>query len=198
MIYGIIMSGGRGTRLKSNVEKPLFKLHNKPLIKYVLDNINGSKSIDQAFIATSPHTPNTKEYLNNENIIDTPGNSYVEDLSYILSNFEEKSKNDSLLFINADLPFISSEIIDDVIESYFKYNVDSLSVMVPVSTFEKLGLKYSYDFNGLVPSGLNVLRSENIVQDEKIHVLDNEELAFNINTLKDASVATNNFNKFLK
>ena len=192
------MSGGRGTRLKSNVEKPLFKLHNKPLIKYVLDNINGSKSIDQTFIATSPHTPNTKEYLNNENIIDTPGNSYVEDLSYILSNFEEKSKNDSLLFINADLPFISSEIIDDVIESYFKYNVDSLSVMVPVSIFEKLDLKYSYDFNGLVPSGLNVLRSENIVQDEKIHVLDNEELAFNINTLKDASVATNNFNKFLK
>lgn len=39
MIYAIVMAGGRGTRLKVNVEKPLFKLHGKPLIKYVLDNI---------------------------------------------------------------------------------------------------------------------------------------------------------------
>ena len=40
MIYAIVMAGGRGTRLKVNVEKPLFKLHGKPLIKYVLDNIS--------------------------------------------------------------------------------------------------------------------------------------------------------------
>ena len=42
MIYAIVMAGGRGTRLKVDVEKPLFKLHGKPLIKYVLDNISSS------------------------------------------------------------------------------------------------------------------------------------------------------------
>lgn len=190
------MSGGRGTRLKSSVEKPLFRLHDKPLISYVIDNLNSSKFIDKSFIATSPHTPDTRDFLKNENILDTPGTSYIDDLSYILSNFEKKSKKDTLLFINADLPFISSDIIDMVIKNYFNYGVDSLSVMVPTDTFKKLDLEYSYDFNGLVPSGLNVLRSENIVQDEKIHVLDNEELAFNINTLNDASIADNYFNKF--
>ena len=71
-----------------------------------------------------------------------------------------------------------------------------MSVMVPIETFKNLNLTYSYDFNGLVPSGLNILRSENIVQDEKIYILDNEELAFNINTLNDVSIATNIFNKF--
>ena len=30
MIYAIVMAGGRGTRLKTPVEKPLFKLQNKP------------------------------------------------------------------------------------------------------------------------------------------------------------------------
>ena len=45
MIYAIVMAGGRGTRLKVNVEKPLFKLHGKPLIKYVLDNISSSKLV---------------------------------------------------------------------------------------------------------------------------------------------------------
>lgn len=197
MIYGIIMSGGRGTRLKSDVEKPLFKLHNKPLIKYVLDNLKGSKLIDKIFIATSPHTPKTQEYLcNYENILDTPGESYIEDLKFILSKFEKHSNKDTLLFINADLPFISTEIIDEVINEYIDSAIDSMSVMVPVETFKNLNLTYSYDFNGLVPSGLNILRSENIVQDEKIYILDNEELAFNINTLNDVSIATNIFNKF--
>lgn len=191
------MSGGRGTRLKSDVEKPLFRLHNKPLINYVMDNLNNSKLIDKSFIATSPHTQKTRHYLENENILDTPGTGYIDDLGYILSEFEKNSKTDTLLFINADLPFISSDIIDEVIEAYFDYGTDSLSVMVPTSTFEKLNLNYSYDFNGLVPSGLNILKSENVVQDEKIHVIDNEKLAFNINTLNDVSIANSNFSKFL-
>lgn len=56
MIYAIVMAGGRGTRLKVDVEKPLFKLHGKPLIKYVLDNISSSKLVEDVVIAVSPHT----------------------------------------------------------------------------------------------------------------------------------------------
>ena len=63
MIYAILMAGGRGNRLKVPVEKPLFKLHDKPLIKYVLDNINASKLIDDVIIAVSPNTCETTEYL---------------------------------------------------------------------------------------------------------------------------------------
>lgn len=189
------MSGGRGTRLKSDIEKPLFKLRNKPLIKYVLDNLKESIFIDKIFVATSPYTPNTKKYLNNENILDTPGNDYILDLKFILSYFERTSKKDTLLFINADLPFISTKIIDNVISKYFEFNRDSLSVMIPIDIFKKLNLNYSYDFNGLVPSGLNILRSENIVQDEKIYIMHDEELAYNINTLNDLSMADKSFNK---
>ena len=56
MIYAIVMAGGRGTRLKVDVEKPLFKLHDKPLIKYVLDNISSSKLVEDVVIAVSSHT----------------------------------------------------------------------------------------------------------------------------------------------
>ena len=64
MIYAILMAGGRGTRLKVPVEKPLFKLHEKPLIKYVLDNLNSSKLVDEIIIAVSPNVPQTIKYLN--------------------------------------------------------------------------------------------------------------------------------------
>ena len=187
------MAGGRGTRLKVPCEKPLFKLHDKPLIKFVLDNLKSSKLIDEIVIAVSPNTRETTKYLESLNddfrILDTSGEDYLKDLSYILDYFERKSKNDILLFINADLPFISSKTIDDVLEHYMNSDKDALSVLVPVEIFEELGLKYSYDFEGKVPSGLNVLRSENIIQDENQLVLSKVELALNINTIPDSEIA---------
>ena len=193
MIYAILMAGGMGTRLKVPVEKPLFKLHDKPLIKYVVDNLKSSKLIDKIIIAVSPNTCKTTEYLKSLDddffILDTSGEDYLKDLSYILDYFEKESKEDILLFINADLPFISTETIDYVIDYYLNQDKDALSVIVPVEVFEKLGLDYSYEYNGCVPSGLNILRSENIVQDETQLVLEKVELALNINTIPDCEIA---------
>lgn len=194
------MAGGMGTRLKVPCEKPLFKLHDKPLIKYVLDNLKSSRLIDEIVIAVSPNTCETTKYLQSLNddfkILDTSGDDYLKDLSYILDYFEKQSKNDILLFINADLPFISSKTIDDVLKTYMKSDKDALSVIVPVEVFESLGLDYSYEFNGCVPSGLNILRSENIIQDEMQLVLKKVELALNINTIPDSEIAKKLYHKY--
>ena len=200
MIYAILMAGGMGTRLKVPCEKPLFKLHDKPLIKYVIDNLKSSRLIDKIVIAVSPNTRQTTEYLRSLNedykILDTSGDDYLKDLSYILDYFEKRSKEDILVFINADLPFISSQTIDDVITHYLDSDKDALSVLVPVEVFEDLGLEYSYDFDGKVPSGLNILRSENIIQDENQLVLAKVELALNINTIPDSEIAEKLYSKY--
>ena len=193
MIYAILMAGGKGTRLETPCEKPLFRLHDKPLIKYVLDNLKESKLIDKIVIAVSPHSCETTKYLKSLNddfeILDTSGKDYLVDLSYILDYFEQRSKEDILLFINADLPFISAETVDIVLEYYLKSDKDALSVLAPVEIFNDLGLDYSYEFDGNVPSGLNVLKSMNIIQDENQIVIPKVELALNINTLLDSKVA---------
>ena len=200
MIYAILMAGGRGTRLKVSCEKPLFKLHDKPLIKFVIDNLNSSKLIDKIIIAVSPNTCETTEYLKSLDgefeILDTSGDDYLKDLSFILDYFEQKSKKDILLFINADLPFISSKTIDYVLDYYLNSDKDALSVLVSVEVFEDLGLDYSYEFEGKVPSGLNVLRSENIIQDENQLVLDKVELALNINTIPDSEIAEKLYHEY--
>lgn len=200
MIYAILMAGGMGTRLKVPEEKPLFKLYDKPLIKYVVDNLKESKFIEEIVIAVSPNTRETTEYLkslkDDFKILDTSGEDYLKDLSYILDYFEKQSKKDILLFINADLPFISTETIDYVIDYYLKSDKDALSVLVPVEIYESLGLNYSYEFNGYVPSGLNILRSENIVQDENQLVIKKVELALNINTIMDSKIAEKLYHKY--
>ena len=55
--------------------------------------------------------------------------------------------------------------------------------------FKELDLKYEYEYKGLVPVGVNILRSVNKIQDEYQLVMEKRELAFNINTLQDAGVA---------
>ena len=200
MIYAILMAGGRGTRLEVPCEKPLFKLRDKPLIKYVIDNLKESKLIDKIVIAVSHHTRETTLYLNSLDeefqILDTSGDDYLTDLSYILDYFEKKSSEDTLLFINADLPFISTETIDYVLDYYSRSLKDALSTLVPVEIFKDLGLNYSYEFNGYVPSGLNVLRSVKIVQEEDQLVIPKRELALNINTLLDSKVAEKLYNEY--
>ena len=71
-----------------------------------------------------------------------------------------------------------------------------MSVLVPVEIFNDLGLDYSYEFEGNVPSGLNVLRSINIVQEEDQLICPKVELALNINTIPDSKVAEKLYNEY--
>ena len=209
MIIALVMAGGKGLRLKSEIEKPLYPLKDKPLMSYVLDNINESKLIEKTVVAVSPNAPNTKEFLINELdfsnfddsfyesendnfYLDTLGKGFVEDLSKILEEFESRSKDDILIFINADLPLVTGDILDEILKYYLSQEKPALSTLVPVEIFEEYGVNYSYEFNGKVPSGINILRSENVVQDEELLIISRYELIFNVNTIETA-ILTNKF-----
>lgn len=202
MIIAVVMAGGLGTRLESDIEKPLFKFNNKHLIDYVLENLENSKFIDKIVVAVSPNTLNTKNYLINLNYsefkedfklekyyISTKGKGYLNDLSDLLKIFEKISKDNILLVLNADLPFISSDIIDYVISEYKKQNNPSLSVQVPTSVYKKYNVSYKYEYNGFVPSGFNILKSENVIQQQTDLIMDDIRLSFNLNSLHDVELA---------
>ncbi|MDR2873903.1 MAG: NTP transferase domain-containing protein [Methanobrevibacter sp.] len=232
MIMAILMAGGKGSRLKSNIEKPLLKFQNSALIDHVIKAIDGSRYIDKIIVSTSLNTVKTEKYLslnypvnllNNKlnegdfkldlnenynnteyfgnkkdlkpqlNILMTSGLGYLKDLSFILSIFEKNSNKDILVFITADLPLISSDIIDHAIENYFNSGKESLSIMIPYPIFKENNLKPSIVFDDLVPSGLNILLSQNKTQDEERLIIPKIELAFNINTLNDLKFLNDNF-----
>ncbi|MDR2623218.1 MAG: NTP transferase domain-containing protein [Methanobrevibacter sp.] len=237
MIIAILMAGGKGTRLKAKVEKPLLKFQNMALIDHVVQTLYSSKYIDEILVAVSPNTSKTKKYLldgyNTDfnynfhrhdeangfdeveiydetdhgigehdeeikkpflHIFNTFGLGYIEDLSYILRTLEKYSNKDVLLFINSDLPLISSNTVDNTIEYYLNSDKEALSLMVPVNIFKRYNIKYSIVINDLVPSGLNILVSKDTVQDEELLVVSKLELAFNINTLDDLNL----LNKYFK
>ena len=209
MIIALVMAGGKGLRLESDIEKPLFPINDNPLITYVLENIKQSQLIEKTVVAVSPNDPNTKNFLINDlnffpfdnsfydsdkrdYYLDTLGKGYVEDLSNILEIFEAKSKEDILIFVNADLPLVGGDILDEILSHYLSQDKPALSTLVPVEIFEKYGVNFSYDFNGKVPAGINILRSENVVQEEELLIIRRYELVFNINTI-EASILVSKF-----
>lgn len=194
MTIALVMAGGKGTRMQLECEKPLVKINEKYLIDYVVDNLKNSMNINDIFIATSPHVPLTGNYVIEKGYktIETHGNGYLEDLSYLLSYFESKNPDEVILTIGADLPGVGPELIDFILDEYKiqykKSHKPAMCVAVPIEIFEKYDLEPSIVFEGIVPSGVNILRSINKIQDEEVLEVPKIELALNINTCQDIKV----------
>ncbi|MCE5214494.1 MAG: NTP transferase domain-containing protein [Methanobacterium sp.] len=197
MNTAVIMAGGKGTRMKSASEKPLIMIRGKPMIQYVHDAASKSVELDRVVVATSKHTPHTTEFCRKKGyrVIETPGEGYVEDLGYIITNLpvnqshnEEISsvmEDEILVTITSDLPFICNDILDEVIREYKNCGKPSMCVAVPVEFFTENNLKPHMVLGDIVPSGLNILRRNNNQQDEEVLELRKFELALNINSPED-------------
>ncbi len=192
----IVMAGGMGRRLGKD-EKPLTMLLGKPLIFYVLCALFGSKNIERIFVATSPRAKKTSDWLldfkkeHEVGIISTGGEGFVHDMVYAV---EKAGITGHVLVIMADLPLVTSKLLDRIIEKYCEINMPALSVHMNLEVFKKLGLRPDTVFhkNGgfIVPCGINILDAGRIREEQEDYnlILDEEELALNVNTREDLAV----------
>ncbi len=58
-MIGLVMAGGKGTRMESNQEKLLLK-YKKPVILHVIDALKDSECFSKVIAVTSQHAPKTK------------------------------------------------------------------------------------------------------------------------------------------
>jgi len=194
-VTALVMAGGKGTRMKLAVEKPLIEVGGKPVIQYVLEALKGAKRVDRVIVATSPTTPKTTALMKRlgVEIIETPGKDYVSDMGYTVQTL----KLGVFLAVAADLPLIKPEVIDAIVTRYEECGKPALTVAVPLAVKERLGMCIDYSFKegemDLVPVGLNVIdggkRYGDEWLDQDIFVLDCEELAVNINTVSELQLA---------
>ena len=113
-MIGLVMAGGKGTRMNLDDEKLLLKFK-KPVILHVIDSLKNSNSFSKILAVTSCNSPKTKKLLEENNIetFDTSGIGYVEDLNSTL-----KTINDSVLITSGDLPLLDEEIIKKIINQF--------------------------------------------------------------------------------
>ena len=187
-MIGLIMAGGKGTRMNLDTEKLLLK-YKKPVIIHVVDSLNDSKCISQILALTSSNSPNTKKLLqeNNIDVFDTSGIGYVEDLTLVL-----QSRNDSILVTSGDLPLLDEEIIRKIVKNYNPEKTWT-SILVTTKFLTTLGLESNYsilhnnqkcNYTGISLINSNKINSsENL--DENYIIIDDKRIAFNLNTKKD-------------
>jgi adenosylcobinamide-phosphate guanylyltransferase len=195
MVVALVMAGGKGTRMKLALEKPLVEVCGKPVIQYVLSALKDAKKIDRIIVATTNCTPKTTKLMRQLaiEVIETPGKDYVSDMGYVVQTL----KLGVFLAIAADLPLVRGEMIDAVVERYQRCGKPALTVAVPLETKSKLGMCIEYSFRlddkDVVPVGINVIDGSKRYGDEwldqDIYLLNQQELAVNINTLSELQLA---------
>ena len=95
------------------------------------------------------------------------------------------------MVIMADLPLVTPEIIDQIIEVYEKRPEPALSTHTPLSLHSRLGRRpdslFNYGGQLIVPAGINVLKGSEIEKEqEDFHlILERMELAVNVNVPED-------------
>lgn len=187
-MIGLVMAGGKGSRMKIDDEKLLLK-YVHPTILHVIFALQNSECFSKIIATSSPHSPKTKEMIQNAGIeiFETPGDGYVKDLNLVL-----KSINDDIFVVSGDLALLDEEIVTKIVKAH---HPDGLwtSYLVTKDFANSLGLKPKYAitfqnkecyFTGI--SIVNAKEINNLDSVEEIyHILNDKRIAFNLNTKED-------------
>lgn len=187
-MIGLVMAGGKGSRMNISDEKLLLK-HIHPTILHVVFALQNSECFSKIIAATSSHSPKTKEMLQNAgiDIFETPGEGFVVDLNSFL-----QTVNEEVFIVPGDLPLFDEDIVSTIVK---EKNSDSLwtSYLVTKDFLMTLGLKSEFTttfqnkeccFTGI--SLVNAKEINNLDSVEEIfHILNDKRIAFNMNTIED-------------
>ena len=190
------MCGGRGTRLDSDVEKPLFEVGGTPMVERVAEALAESR-VETVHAVVSPRAPETRERVathatrathDSLAVIETPGEGYVADLQHALETVEPP-----VLTVAADLPLLEGDAVNAVLDAF---DGGSLTVCVPAALKRALGASadttFQHDGEGddggreLAPAGINVVAD---TDDDTMYTTYDARFAVNVNRQSDAELA---------
>jgi adenosylcobinamide-phosphate guanylyltransferase len=196
-LIAAIMCGGRASRMQEGVvEKPLLKANGIAMVDRVILALVSSDRFDRIVAAVSPNTPKTKELLKSKGIeiIETSGEGYSNDLSYLLS----KLKPQRVMVVPSDLPLLNSQIVSEIIDaidnssSRRKEHGPAISIVLEKGFVESTGAKPSIVLDQYCHSGItifNTISSGTKPVEEYYWVMNRKEIALNVNTKKELELA---------
>jgi adenosylcobinamide-phosphate guanylyltransferase len=197
-LIAAVMCGGRASRMQGGViEKPLLKVNGIAMVERVILALVSSDRFDRIVAAVSPNTPKTKELLKSKGIeiIETSGEGYSNDLSYLLS----KLKPQRVMVVPSDLPLLNSQIVSEIIDaidnsssSRRKEHGPAISIVLEKGFVESTGAKPSIVLDQYCHSGItifNTISSGTKPVEEYYWVMNRKEIALNVNTKKELELA---------
>jgi len=187
-MIGLVMCGGKGTRMESVQEKLLIK-YRKPIIQHVISALDESGCFSKIICATSCNAPKTSQFVKDLGMstVETRGVGYVEDLNEALKSFD-----DNVFVVSGDLALLDSEIVQKIVNA-FEDRQSWTSVLVSKKFLDLIGIKPEYlvNYNGkeCAFTGISIVNPKAIVGIEPVQesyiVIDDKRIAINLNTKSD-------------
>ncbi|MHA7734238.1 NTP transferase domain-containing protein [Nitrosopumilus sp. S6] len=187
-MIGIVMAGGKGTRMNLDNEKLLLQ-YKKPIILHVIDSLKNSNCFSKIIAITSPNSPKTKKLLEENNVetFDTSGLGYVEDLNSVLQKF-----NDLVFVTSGDIPLLDVEIIKTIVNQHDSEKTWT-SILVTDTLLNSIGTRSEYSIihnnQKCHFTGISLVDSQKINSLENLEenyvILDDKRIALNLNTKQD-------------
>ena len=194
-LIAAIMCGGRASRMQQGgIEKPLLKVDGIAMVERVILALAGSGRFDRIVAAISPNTPKTKELLKSKGIetIETPGEGYSNDLSYLIS----KLKPQRVMVVPGDIPLLNSQIISEILDaidnSSRKEKRPAISIILEKGFVERTGAKPSIVVDQYCHSGITIFNTMYVGTEpveEYYLVMNRKEIALNVNTKEELELA---------
>ena len=203
-----LMCGGKGSRLVTPlaIEKPLLGLKGGTMIDLVIEALLRSEQFDKILALPSFNTPKTTEYLSTHrytslqaiDVIETEGVSYSSDLSAVVS----KLKPARVFVVSADLPLLNPKIVKKIVARCLpctpcvsimleKLFVKSIGITPSIVTF--IGMK-EYCHSGITVLDSSRVSTEHCLE-EHYELMNNVELAVNVNTIQEFKIAKDLLNR---
>lgn len=122
MNIAVILAGGKGLRLGAQIPKQMLILGDKPVISWSVDTFHKSKLIDQIIIVSEKNLVQEIKLLFPENLYPKilniiEGGQERSDSSFNALLSAQFNNEDIFLFHDAARPFVSEEIIEQIIEN---------------------------------------------------------------------------------
>lgn len=192
----LVHAGGKGTRMgKCGIEKPMMKVGDKCTVERVIDALKGARNVDRILVSVSDNTLETEKYLKSIGVetVRTSGDDFMGDLHQALDCLN----GDYVLTTPSDLPLITSEIFDSIVDYFNPRTMDSLLAVIDEKIVRGIGITPSYvrEERGKhwVLSGVSVIdRKKTLAGEylsETLYETNWPELSVNVNTQLELDLA---------
>ena len=195
-MIGLIMAGGKGTRMDRDGEKLLLTHKKKPVIMHVVNALQNSDCFTKIIAITSPNSPKTEKILKEAGVdtISSLGRDFASDLNEILIQLD-----DFVFVTSGDLPLLDNETVKKIVERSYDNSYVWNSVVTTGSFQKSLGTSLGSTVRDsdiennpddvFVQTGINVVDAKKITDLEPIKenflIFDDKRVGLNINTKDD-------------
>ena len=187
-MIGLIMAGGKGTRMQSNQEKLLLE-YKKPLVLHVIDALKNSNCFEKIIAVTSPNSPQTNKILAEHDvaILETLGENFATDLNYVL-----KKLDDYTFVTSGDLPLLDGNIVKQIVDARNPEKIWT-SIITTKAFQSSLNLEpeciISFNEDDHVHTGISIVNASKIKNFDSVEedylIINDKRICLNINTKTD-------------